>query len=621
MSCRYWSKAPEGFARKNAFALPPFDRAIARAPTVDGGDVGEEASGANIGITRQWCKSPQFSTSQITRAVIGSAICPRSTSLWTSSRGWRVRDRGPPAVQRVENVDVVGKLLITMLLSCRLEHFSDQSFGGRDRPTVLLAAVHDADRPREGEAYGSGTRFLVELHGRDEIVHRRVLGALERQALTLGQRSRAVRVPSLRDLERFGEPSFVRHADGHRFAVKQREPGGRLDGVPDRVTEVENRAASGFALVRGDYRGLDLDRALHGPGQRGGVLRGDGGLLALEGGEVVRRGDHTMLDRFGHPGRDLDGGEGAERVEVRDDAARLVECPQEILARRRVHPRLPPDRRVDHGEERRGDLHVGHAAQIGRGDEARDVPHDAAPERNDGAIPAELRRKQLVAQRRPRLARLVPLPGGELEQLGVERAVVASGHGGAPAQGADVRIGDDGGARRVARRSDEGGQVGEEPAADQDVVRRVAVLRDRHVDLHHVISGTPALRLATRARTKRRSDSRFKYGTTEDVAPAPCSRCSRTTARSARRQTVRARCRAAPLGTPPGRMNCVSGGSSASWRSIASSNTATCWRPIGGRRSALAAFVGPIIASSAPMWNSSRCTCSRSSRQYGCGSR
>src|SRR5438309_6613710 len=35
MSCRYWSKAPEGLARKNALALPPFDRSIARAPTVE----------------------------------------------------------------------------------------------------------------------------------------------------------------------------------------------------------------------------------------------------------------------------------------------------------------------------------------------------------------------------------------------------------------------------------------------------------------------------------------------------------------------------------------------------------------------------------------------------------
>src|ERR1051325_3585494 len=35
MSCRYWSKAPEGLARKNGLALPPFDRTIARAPTVE----------------------------------------------------------------------------------------------------------------------------------------------------------------------------------------------------------------------------------------------------------------------------------------------------------------------------------------------------------------------------------------------------------------------------------------------------------------------------------------------------------------------------------------------------------------------------------------------------------
>src|SRR6266581_2083604 len=35
MSCRYWSNAPEGLARKKALALPPLDRTIARAPTVE----------------------------------------------------------------------------------------------------------------------------------------------------------------------------------------------------------------------------------------------------------------------------------------------------------------------------------------------------------------------------------------------------------------------------------------------------------------------------------------------------------------------------------------------------------------------------------------------------------
>src|SRR2546429_6269923 len=35
MSCRYWSNAPDGLARKKALALPPLDRTIARAPTVE----------------------------------------------------------------------------------------------------------------------------------------------------------------------------------------------------------------------------------------------------------------------------------------------------------------------------------------------------------------------------------------------------------------------------------------------------------------------------------------------------------------------------------------------------------------------------------------------------------
>src|SRR6266480_2988091 len=81
MSCRYWSKAPEGLARKNAFALPPFDRAIARAPTWTGeGSSGNPRTAPNIGIVRQWCKSIHFSTSQIVRLLHRCDVCPLSTS-------------------------------------------------------------------------------------------------------------------------------------------------------------------------------------------------------------------------------------------------------------------------------------------------------------------------------------------------------------------------------------------------------------------------------------------------------------------------------------------------------------------------------------------------------------
>src|SRR5712664_2712788 len=81
MSCRYWSKAPEGLARKKALALPPFDRAIARAPTVECVSLTGElsANGANIGITCAWCKCAGFSTSQILCALHACAICPLTT--------------------------------------------------------------------------------------------------------------------------------------------------------------------------------------------------------------------------------------------------------------------------------------------------------------------------------------------------------------------------------------------------------------------------------------------------------------------------------------------------------------------------------------------------------------
>src|SRR5216117_3730970 len=92
MSCRYWSKAPEGLARKNAFALPPFDRAIARAPTVDGDQVGRAANGAQY--------RNHIATVQITavfhitnlRRTNGCAIYPLSTQpvdkLALRARSW-----------------------------------------------------------------------------------------------------------------------------------------------------------------------------------------------------------------------------------------------------------------------------------------------------------------------------------------------------------------------------------------------------------------------------------------------------------------------------------------------------------------------------------------------------
>ncbi len=200
---------------------------------------------------------------------------------------------------------------------------------------------------------------------------------------------------------------------------------------------------------------LDLDRAGHDALQRAGVLGQHRPALALEKPEILRVRDHAVLHRLRHSRRDLDGGQRRQHVEIRDHEARLVERAQQVLPRRHVDPGLAADRRVDHGEQRGRNLDIGDAAQVGGGDEPGDVAHHAAAQRDHGAIPPEL----------------------------------ASG-------GAD-------GSHQL-------GQLGQEPAADSDIIRRVAVLRDRDPDLHHCTSGAPAAWLATRASTNSRSDNRLR---------------------------------------------------------------------------------------------------------------
>src|SRR5574341_1846941 len=88
MSCRYWSKAPDGLARKNAFALPPFDLAIRGTPTCRVVLVRRNVErGANIGITVQRCKSPYFSTSQILRYYVIRPFVHYPHPLWKMQRG------------------------------------------------------------------------------------------------------------------------------------------------------------------------------------------------------------------------------------------------------------------------------------------------------------------------------------------------------------------------------------------------------------------------------------------------------------------------------------------------------------------------------------------------------
>jgi diguanylate cyclase (GGDEF)-like protein len=79
----------------------------------------------------------------------------------------------------------------------------------------------------------------------------------------------------------------------------------------------------------------------------------------------------------------------------------------------------------------------------------------------------------------------------------------------------------------------------------------------------HSTSLPPSPRLSTRASTNSRSDSRFRYWRADVPTASGPVRANATSARSARRQTVRLTCASAAVRDPPGRMNSASRGRSA----------------------------------------------------------
>src|SRR5688572_7595648 len=83
--------------------------------------------------------------------------------------------------------------------------------------------------------------------------------------------------------------------------------------------------------------------------------------------------------------------------------------PNGVLPRWRIDCGLSTNRRVDHCEQGRRDLHDANAAHVRRGDESGEISNDAATQRDDGRVATATECEQRVRDRGPLLARLVLL--------------------------------------------------------------------------------------------------------------------------------------------------------------------------------------------------------------------
>ena len=122
-------------------------------------------------------------------------------------------------------------------------------------------------------------------------------------------------------------------ADGDGLAVPvARVAGGRLDGVPDGVAEVQHLPAAGVALVLGDHRELRPQAAEDHVGVR---------VAALPHPRPQRStGDQRRLHDLGVAGRELLGRQRLERGGIADHGRGLVEDARVVLALGQVDARL-----------------------------------------------------------------------------------------------------------------------------------------------------------------------------------------------------------------------------------------------------------------------------------------
>ena len=153
--------------------------------------------------------------------------------------------------------------------------------------------------------------------------------------------------------------------------------GGDLQGVGQRVAVVEQRPPAALALVGATTSALiSTQRATRSVS-----------VIASRSSPVRK----WYLAISPSPERRSRARQRGQRVEVADHAGRLPERADEVLALGQVDAGLAADRRVDHAEQRRGDVHDRHAAVPRGGGEAGDVGDHAAADGDDDVVAGQAR--------------------------------------------------------------------------------------------------------------------------------------------------------------------------------------------------------------------------------------
>ena len=187
----------------------------------------------------------------------------------------------------------------------------------------------------------------------------------------------------------------------------------RLNGMAKGMPKIQNGAQSRLALVLPHHQRFDLAAALHRVRQclrLASHQRADVGLNPVQKHHVR---DGPVFDDLGQTRAELALRQRLERVQVTNDALRLVKRANHVFPQRVVDGGFTAYRRIHLRQQGGGHLHKRHPAHVARGCKAGHVAHHTATQRKQHRFAVAAMAQQGIKDQVERFPRLVRLPVGQ----------------------------------------------------------------------------------------------------------------------------------------------------------------------------------------------------------------
>ena len=187
------------------------------------------------------------------------------------------------------------------------------------------------------------------------------------------------------------QPGRRNHAQRHAFAMRQRVTGGGLQGMTQRVAEIQDSSQPLLPLIHLDDRFLDPAAGFDQSRQPLRIPVPDRFHILFQTLKQFFIVNDAVLDDFGQTVGEFPLRQRIKKPQIRKHRPRLIKSPEQVLPLRKIHRCFPADGAVHLTDQRRRNLNIRDRPHIDRRDKARQVAHHAAAQRDQQRPPVGAR--------------------------------------------------------------------------------------------------------------------------------------------------------------------------------------------------------------------------------------